>query len=329
MSSRAGAPELRRDALSGRLAVIAPARGLRPGALVRPEAERDDERQGCPFCEGRESATPSEAFALGASGRAPDAPGWRIRVVPNKFPAFLPATATGQHPRDGLFESRAAAGRQEVVVHSPRHVVSFADLAGREIADVAAAWRARAGEARDAGHAYVQALLNEGRSAGASIAHSHSQLVWLDREPPAVDRERAEGARAAGCLLCLVLAEERAHGTRVVDEQDGVVALCPWASRAPYELLVAPAGCEPDAFASSRLETALFLLSSAIHRLRLLEGRVPLNAWLHTCAFGRADGHWHLELVPRLTVQAGLELGAEVYVNPLPPEQAAETLRAP
>ncbi len=170
----------------------------------------------------------------------------------------------------------------------------------------------------------MHAFLNEGRAAGGSLPHTHSQLVWLAAPPPAVAAERLDGRR---CTVCRILASERAAGSRMVVDTGDLVVVCPAAGRAPYELLLAPAACEPDAFASDLLEDALALLARAIRTLRALEGAVPLNAWLHTGPLAERDGHWHLELVPRLTVPAGLELGAGIYVNPLPAEEAAARLR--
>ena len=281
-------------------------RAARPGALTpRREEETAEESLTCPFCEGREEQTPPETYALAPGRRAADSPGWLIRVVPNKFPAL---------------------GRQEVVVHSPRHARSIADLTGEELEGTAAAWQARAGQARGEGFGYVHALVNEGQAAGASLAHSHSQLVWLAGLPPALEREQEHDA--GGCVLCRALEQELADGSRVVLEEDGLALLCPYAGRAPYELLVAPLACEADAYASERLGAALALLARAVGLLRAVEGPVPLNAWLHTSGLGAGGGHWHLEALPRLTVLAGLELGAGLYVNPLPPETAAERLRS-
>jgi UDPglucose--hexose-1-phosphate uridylyltransferase len=225
-------------------------------------------------------------------------------VVPNKYPAV-----SGE------------SGRTEVVVHTPRHVTSVGDLTAGELDAVASAWRARADAARAEGFAYVHALLNEGHVAGGSLPHTHSQLVWLRAAPPLVEEERHEELRE-------LLVRERADGERMVVERDGLVALCPFASRGPYELLVAPVVPEADAFASDALAPALVLAGELVRRLRTLEGDVPLNAWLHTAPLGASSGHWHLEFVPRLTVAAGLELGAGIYVNPLPPEQAAQALRS-
>ena len=276
--------------------VVAPGRARRPGAwhVIEPAAA-EDHPDHCPFCEGHEAQTPPETFALAGARRAPDVPGWQVRIVPNLYPAFA---------------------HHEVVVHTPRHVRSIADLTEEELGAVAAAWRARAAALRAGGAPYVQALVNEGRAAGASLAHTHSQLVGLPAEPPAASLE-SDGR----CRLCDVLASERDDPARHVLERDGVVVHAAYAGRLPYELLVAPVEHEADAFTSAALTTALTLAAEAVRRLVAVEGRVPLNAWLH-------DGnHWHLEIVPRLSVLAGLELGAGIYVNTLAPEEAAERLR--
>jgi UDPglucose--hexose-1-phosphate uridylyltransferase len=197
-----------------------------------------------------------------------------VRVVPNLFPAF---------------------DRQEVVVHSPGHARSFAELDDEEVAAVAAAWRARLDDGP-----YVHACINEGRAAGSSLAHSHSQLVWLDGPPPEVARERGPAAPDEE-LVFAVRGTVRASASR--------------AGRLPYETLVAG-----DPF---DLEDALFLVRETVRRLRAVEGPVPWNAWLH-----RGDGGPHLEIVPRLTVLAGVELGAGIYVNLVAPEDAAAALRS-
>jgi UDPglucose--hexose-1-phosphate uridylyltransferase len=300
--------------------VVAPTRAHRPGAPRAGEVVEEDDPVGCPFDEGRESATPPETFAIAPPGRPPDTPGWRVRVVPNKFPAFGPWPRDGDRP-EGLFAHLAAVGRQEVVVHSPRHVRSFADLSSRELELVAEAWQARAGVAREAGFPYVHALVNEGGGAGASLAHSHSQLVWLENDPPLVAQELALQEEAETCVVCRVLAEEREQRIRVVRERDGLILLCPYAGRQPYELLAAPLEHETDAFTSRSLGAALILVSEGIRRLRIAEGPVPFNLWLH------AAGHWHIEVLPRFGVLAGVELGAGYFVNTMAPESAAGVLR--
>src|SRR6185369_255454 len=262
--------DLRVDPLSGRLVVVAAGRSSRPGAdaaVLEPvTAER---LASCPFCEGREDRTPPELLAL-PRDRAPDTPGWQVRVVPNKYPAF-------EH--------------QEVVVNAPQHVRSIAELDLAQLELVAEAWRLRAEAAREQGKVLF-AGINEGHAAGASLQHSHSQLVWLEAEPPVAHVERG-----AGCPLCDLLRAELADGSRVV----------------------APLEHEPDGY-GLLLGAALDLGAEVLRRLAEDTPR-PINLWLHE------SGHWHLELLPRLTVFAALELGTGYYVNTIPPEQAAAQLR--
>jgi UDPglucose--hexose-1-phosphate uridylyltransferase len=292
-------PRLRQDPVTRQWVVVAPGRAQRPGASARADLDlpTEEELSSCPFCEGREDRTPPETFALRPGGGDPDTPGWTVRVVPNLYPVF---------------------DHHEVVVSTPRHVRSFADLEDAEIAGVALAWRERARAARDAGFPYVHALLNEGREAGASLPHSHTQLVWLEEAPPTVLAEEGGG----GCAVCRHLEAELASGERLVVDRDGLAVLAAYGGRLPYELLIAPIE-HPDgsAFESDLLAPALVLVSDALRRLHALEGSVPVNAWLHD------GGHWHIEVLPRLTVFAGIELGAGIYVNSLAPEDAAKDLR--
>jgi UDPglucose--hexose-1-phosphate uridylyltransferase len=194
-----------------------------------------------------------------------------------------------------------ALERQEVVVHGPVHRRSLAELDDATLDLVAEAWQRRA---RDAGGVLFP-LVNEGRAGGASLPHSHSQLAWLPALPPAV------------------LAERGLPEVEPIVARDGVVAGCPRASRVAYELQVAPEDREADGLRSDLLAPALRLLAELVRRLHAVLGEdLPLNAWLH------AGTHWHLELLPRTTILAGLELGAGVWINAVPPEQAAAELRA-
>jgi UDPglucose--hexose-1-phosphate uridylyltransferase len=207
----------------------------------------------------------------------PDEGDWLVRVVPNLYPALE---------------------RQEVVVHSREHVRSLADLADEQFDVIAEAWQRRR---RAEPNGYLHALVNEGRGAGASLPHTHSQLAWLPSAP----------AR-----------EPQPDGEEIMT-RDGVAAWSPRVARLPYEAAIAPERPEPDGFASDYLAPALKVLADLVRRLHRVEGPTPLNAWLHNHESG-----WRLVLLPRLTILAALELGAGVYVNTLAPEEAAERLRA-
>jgi UDPglucose--hexose-1-phosphate uridylyltransferase len=182
----------------------------------------------------------------------------------------------------------------------------------------------RAAAARKHGFAYLQVLVNEGSDAGASLPHTHSQLAWFREYPSEPASERTA---ERDCAVCELVRAELEEGLRVLEQAKGaVVALCHPAGRLPYELLVAPLAHEPEPWSGPDLELGIDLAVKALWQLHRLEGPTPANLWLHCAPFG-GDGHWHLELVPRLTVLAGLELGAGLYVNSLPPEQAAAALR--
>jgi UDPglucose--hexose-1-phosphate uridylyltransferase len=299
--SRARPRELRQDPVTRQWVVVAPDRARRPGASARADIDlpTEEELLSCPFCEGREDRTPPETFAIRPHGGDPDTPGWSVRVVPNLYPVF---------------------DHHEVVISTPRHARSFAELAEPEVAGVTTAWRERARVAREHGFSYVHALLNEGREAGASLPHSHTQLVWLNEPPPTVVVEQTPGSR---CAVCTHIASElAATPERAILELDGVILLAAYGGRLPYEMLIAPRGHPGEsAYESDLLRPALTVLAEALKRLQAVEGPVPVNAWLHN------GGHWHLEVLPRLTVFAGIELGAGIYVNSLAPEDAAETLR--
>jgi UDPglucose--hexose-1-phosphate uridylyltransferase len=210
-----------------------------------------------------------------------------------------------------------AVERQEVVIHSPRHVRSFAELTDEEVELVARAWFARWRAAVDGGFERVFWLINEGRPAGSSLPHSHSQLVLL-REPP--PEERTERAVEPGCGVCEI-GRRWSGGSElsIAGEVNGVEAFVHPAGRVPYELLIASWAHDLD------FPAALMILRESIRRLRAVEGPVPWNAWLHQ-GFGE-NPHVHLHVLPRLTVMAGLELGAGIYVNSLDPDEAAKRLR--
>jgi len=300
-------PRIVSDPLSGREVIVAPRRAKRPGSYGVPlQPEASGEVEACPFCEGHERETPPELFALGDDkDRQPDTPGWKVRVVPNLYPAF---------------------DRQHVVIHEPTHTRSLGEIADDQLALVAGAWTEIAERAWAQGFDHLFAFINEGRDAGASRPHSHSQLVWLNRLSPEIAVE-APRLQQGSCALCALLGDldpTLKLAERELDEGTVSLAVSP-TGRAPYELLIAPSDHLPDAFGNTELlAAALALAAEGVRRLNAAEGPSPFNLWLHNF---QADGHWHLELVPRLNVFAGIELGAGIFVNTLEPDEAATRLR--
>jgi UDPglucose--hexose-1-phosphate uridylyltransferase len=304
--------ELRRNPVSGKLTIVAPGRASRPGGA--PAGERRsgasapaDGAAPCPFCAGSESLTPPEVDGLRPDGSAPDTPGWRARVVPNKYPAL--------------------AGRHEVIVHSPQHGVELEDLGEDGLAEVVGLWQRRIAAQFEAGAAAATLFINRGRGSGASLEHPHEQLIATPAVPPALLDELLEFERFrnryGGCVLC---AEMEEAGPRLVFEDD-IVAWAPLAMRFAGELWLAPAAHEPDVLGTDarRLARGLRRALGAIDRT---VGDAPFNLWLHTApAELRGSYHWHVEIAPRRAHLAGFELGSDITIVGADPELEAAALR--
>jgi UDPglucose--hexose-1-phosphate uridylyltransferase len=330
-------PEIRIDPLSGHRTIVADERSRRPGGapgLSASERSPDPiDPQRDPFAEGNEERTPPELFAVRPGGGPPDTPGWKVRVVPNLYPALAPP---GQAERgdevdgaDGLFHSLPATGAHEVIINGPQPVLSLAELPVEQVAVAMDAWRERMRTHEQS--AYVQLIVNERREAGASLPHTHSQLYALDFVPAAVAREReragAYAARTMGqSLLGDLVAEEVRLRERIVAIDEDAVLMAPYASRLPFQLMLAPRRPVP------RFEqdgpTGAALLHDGLTRLaRHLGASPPLNMWVRTAPRGAEHFAWRIDVLPRLTHLAGLELSTDLNLNIVAPEHAAALLR--
>lgn len=345
----AAAPEVRIDQLTGLRAILAPGRAERPDAFAPEVPEpRPDAAERCPFCEGREDRTPPELWADRPGGGEPDTPGWRTRSVPNLYPVLAtdpageqgasggesgmsssidPLAASARDGEPDLFRSQPATGAHEVIVSSPEHATALAQLADDQLAAAVQAWRERM-RAHDA--AYSHLIVNEGPLAGASLEHSHAQLYALDFVPPEIARERertrAYHQRTMGShLLEDVASEEVRRRERLVAVDDEALLICPWASRSPFELRLIPRRPTPH-FEDDTAGAAM--LATALRALAGVFGTAPqLNLWVRTAPRGAEEFCWHLDVLPRLTIRAGFELGAGVDINVYPPERATADLR--
>jgi UDPglucose--hexose-1-phosphate uridylyltransferase len=331
-------PELRIDPLSGLRVIVAGERSDRPGAFLAVEERPPLDPESDPFLEGHEDRTPPEVYALRPDGGAPDGPGWRVRVVPNRYPAlaeeadraedrFDPLAAGQGQPE--LFAARAATGAHEVVVNSPQPVSSLLELTPEEVALAMTVWRERMRV--HAAAAYVHLIVNEGHEAGASLPHTHAQLYALPFVPAAVARERerftAYANRTQGRnLLEDLVQEEVRRGERLVAVDEEAVVICPFASRVPFHFQVIPR--RPAARFEDDGPVGGALLRASLARLAAVLGAAPpLNMWVRTAPRGAEWFCWRIDVLPRLAHLAGLEVGAGVHLNVLPPERAAERLR--
>lgn len=329
-------PEIRKDPTSDRWVIIAPARAERPRDEFGgdPAAAARD----CPFCEGREAATPGELAALRQNNTAHDEPGWTVRVVPNKFPALQIAKHSSGR-LEGLHASIAGRGLHEVIVECPEHRIRVTELEHGQLNQVMEIYRQRMrAAAADPQLAAGMIFKNMGVLAGASLEHAHSQLLALPLVPELLQREldqgRAHWETHQECLWCRLIQAELADGARIVSESAGFVALCPWAPRLPLETWIIPrrhASQFEDA-TDDELEQLGSLLHEVIHRIEQVspEADPAYNYYIHSGPFDRQSGdhyHWHVEIVPRLAMTAGFEWGTGLFINPISSEVAAEALR--
>lgn len=330
-------PELRKDPVVGRWVIISTERSRRPTNFTPVHLERGD--AGCPFCPGNEDNTPPEVLAFRGAGGTPNGPGWSVRVVPNKFPA-LQIEGTLDRRGEGLYDKMNGVGAHEVVIETPDHAHDLADLPVAHIQTVLEAYRQRVVDLhRDRRFRYVLIFKNHGAQAGATLEHTHTQLIATPIVPKLV-QEELEGAKRyfelkERCVFCDIVQQETdaANGRRVVSVTDRYVALEPFAPRFPFETWILPR--EHDAsFLSAgdpgELADLARMLKDTLQRLDLALDHPPFNFVIHTSPVSEGDleyYHWHLEVIPSLSRVAGFEIGSGFHINPTPPEDAAQYLR--
>ncbi|HLT68643.1 MAG TPA: DUF4921 family protein [Acidimicrobiales bacterium] len=318
--------QLRLNPLTGRWVTIATGRDDRPRELARGRAPvQADPSLPCPFCPGNEEATPPALETYDRKGE------WVVRVVPNRYPAFVGEGPLQVHNLGPVFTQAEAAGIHEVLVFTPEHGASWADLDDAQAAVTMAALRDRMeAHARRPHVRYTQAIVNHGREAGASIEHPHGQLLGIPFVPGEIAEEEAGFRRFEGsCVICTAIEAEEAAGHRVVHADERVVVVCPFWSGTPYEMLVMPRAHEvhitnaapPDVSAVGRA------VRTVLARLRGALGDVSYNIVFHTAPHRHSGPfHWHVHVLPRVTTVAGFEQGTGVMIDVVAPEMAARHL---
>ena len=338
-------PELRHDPIQRRWVIIAGERARRPSDFSH-EAAGARSAAFDPFAPGNEDQTPPEIFAFRDEGTEPDTPGWRVRVVPNKFPA-LKTEGDAERQGFGLYDRMDGVGAHELIVETPEPHESLASMDTEHLVLVLEAYRERLIHLkRDPRFRYVLIFKNHGLEAGASLAHPHTQIIATPITPKTValelDSARAYYRAEGRCIFCDLMKQELEDGARIVFADERFVVYCPYASRFPFEMMLLPRA-HGHRFSDADDETLRFMaaaLRETLRRLHAVLDDPPYNFVLHTAPATRAparradcwstlasDWHWHLEIFPRITKTAGFEWGTGFYINPVPPEEAARFLR--
>jgi UDPglucose--hexose-1-phosphate uridylyltransferase len=328
-------PDLRKDPITGRWVIIATDRAKRPTDFAKESVEIRGNGF-CPFCPGNESKTPPEVLAYGRNGTGRDTPGWTVRVVPNKFPA-LGIEGDLDRAGEGLFDRMNGVGAHEVIIETPDHQATLATLSEKNIEDVLWAYRDRMLDLKnDKRFRYILIFKNHGEAAGASLEHTHSQLIALPIVPRQV-REEVDSARRyfqekERCIFCDIIRQERDSSVRVICENDQFLVIAPYAPRFPFETWILP---KQHASAFEHTQSPMYamlarVMKDILVRVDTVLARPPYNYIIHTSPIGEESNdhyHWHIEMMPKLTKVAGFEWGSGFYINPTPPEDAARFLR--
>ncbi len=349
--------ELRHDWLADRWVIVAPQRSERPEDFSHVVSVHNDSSH-CPFCSGHEIETPQPVASYNdSSGDG----GWQVRVVPNKFPAVNHGSSRIDSPQDvmgagphlesfsppfsevvanapiDLYARRELTGGHEVIIESPLHLQSLSQLDRETVGLVFRAYRDRLAFWRqERKTTYAVVFKNVGHDAGASLAHTHSQLIATDILPTEVKRhiQRMEQfvSIEGTCLFCRMVADELEQEQRIVEKSENYVAFCPFASRLPSMVTILPKA-HNSTFESLTCESLCelsWLTHSIIRRIEFCYPRAAYNFVIHTAPDNYQESrafHWRMELFPRLTKVAGFEWGSDCYINPIAPEKAARSLR--
>lgn len=326
--------ELRRDPVMGRWNIIETEGPVGPEAFEVAEHTMSGSR--CPFCHGNEAMTPPEIYALRPPGGTPNSPGWQLRVVSNKFPALK---IEGDLDRRGIgvFDLCNGVGAHEVIIETPDHQRQMGDLSLQELANVIAAFKTRSLDLRgDRRLRYTLIFKNFGLSAGASLEHTHSQLIALPIVPKRVQEELKGAERyfefRERCVYCDMLHQDLQEDERLVCENRSFLAVCPFMSGFPFEVWILPREHRADfaQIAPEAVSDFARILKETLLRVRLGLSNPSYNFIIHTAPIEpreREEYHWHLEFIPKLTKTAGFEWGTGFYINPTSPEFAARLLR--
>jgi UDPglucose--hexose-1-phosphate uridylyltransferase len=324
--------ELRKDPVSGRWVIISVERGKRPTDFSMRVSPK---KMGfCAFCNGNEHTTPPEIMAVRPEGSNPNSAGWSIRVVPNKFPA-LHIESQLNKSAEGMYDKMDGVGAHEVIIENPNHNVTLSTLPLQFVEKVLWIFHRRISDLKkDNRLKYVLIFKNEGDAAGASLEHTHTQLIALPIVPKLVEEEinnaRTYFNRHERCIFCDIIKQEKTDKKRVILENENYISFAPFAARSPFETWILPKKHESSFSPNGDFSLLALILQQTLKQTDKILSLPPYNMMIHISPFeNESNGyyHWHIEIKPKLTKIAGFEWGSGFYINPTPPEEAARFMR--
>ena len=334
--------ESRKDILTDNWVIISDERSKRPIDFKFNTVEKKKDK--CVFCEGRENETPPEKFAFRKEGTLENNPGWKVRVVDNKYPALKIDENKKKTERTGIYEKMNGWGVHEVIIETPYHQNDLDSLCTNDISLILKTFRQRyVNISKDKKIKYILIFKNYGVDGGASLEHSHSQLIATSIIPKKIEEE-LEGSNKyfssqEKCIFCDYINQEKQNKNRIIIEIDKYIAFSPFASRFPFETWILPKyhNAYYEDISDDEILSVSFLIKEILDRVKTRLNNPPYNLVIHTAPPKHftikkwlnldKEYHWHIEIIPRLTKIAGFELGTGFYINPTSPEDAAKILR--
>lgn len=323
--------EIRKDPLLSRWVVMAPERAERPHQTAAQARSGAD-----PFAEGNEDLTTPEVHAIRAAGSVPNGPGWQVRVVPNMYPAVHTGEFAGSV--DISASVLPGTGVHDVIIECPHNESNLSRLSHENVRDVLTVYRDRLRQLKqDPRLAHATIFKNQGAEAGASVHHSHSQLIATSLVPVSIQEELTAAKQYHDLhktsYFERTIERELQEGSRIVLATDQFVVFNPFASRFTYETWIVPRwqSSQFESTPDRALDQMAFVLRTVLRKLEVALADPPWNYVLHTAPFAEPElphFRWHIEIYPRLTRAAGFEWGAGCFLNEVLPEQAAARLRA-
>jgi UDPglucose--hexose-1-phosphate uridylyltransferase len=326
--------QLRKDPIIGRWVIIAEDRARRPTDFTPLPSVKSE--GACPFCEGNEHMTPKEIYAIRTPGTEPNKPGWKVRVISNRYPA-LRIEGNLDKRGDGIYDRMNGIGAHEVIIETPQHLISISELPDNYIVDIIRIYKERLIDLKkDKRFLYGMLFKNVGAASGASLEHTHSQLIVLPTVPIRVNQEM-NGSQEfynyrGRCIFCDIITQEIEQKERIVIETENFIATAPYASRFPFEVWILPKAHQShfEDINEAELWGFVKILKTVLLKLEKTLDSPPYNYMIHTSPFNSnflEYYHWHVEITPRLTRVAGFEWGTGFYINPVLPEKVASYLR--
>lgn len=334
--------DIRYDRIHDTHVIISPERLHRPDCYIEKSKEVDKTQ--CPFCEGNESMTPPEIFSIREEGSLSNEKGWKTRVVPNLYKAVQIEAPCEHHY--GIFEHWEGFGAHEVIIDTPKHHTSMAQWSVSEVVQWLQTLRARVSDLRrDERIAYISLFKNEGREAGATQSHSHTQLIGL----PMIPKQQRERYRRnyehyknhSGALLETEIVQEEASNERIVAQKGDFTAYCPYASAYPFEVLISSKKAlgQIDTLHDDTIAQIAPLILVILKNIKKQLGCFAFNLTVSTPPLQRnmfeydilthSDEvcRFSIRIMPRIYHLGGFEVSSEVMINPVSPEHAAKLLR--